>query len=58
MLKMHADSFADLIKMSAKLGLSRMKEVPQLRRDDSATDLTGVLFDSLRAGKLEAVCPR
>jgi FixJ family two-component response regulator len=36
MQKMHANSFADLIKMAAKLGLSRMKEFPRLRRDDSA----------------------
>jgi FixJ family two-component response regulator len=35
MQKMQADSFADLIKMAAKLGLSRMKEFPQLSRDDS-----------------------
>jgi FixJ family two-component response regulator len=41
MQKMHANSFADLIKMAAKLGLSRMKEFPRLRCDDSATDLTG-----------------
>ena len=58
MQKMHANSFADLIKMAAKLGLSRRKEFPRLRRDDSATDLSGVLLDSYRAGILEAVCPR
>ncbi len=58
MQKMHANSFADLIKMAAKLGLSRRKEFPRLRRDDSATDLRGVLLDSYRAGILEAVCPR
>ncbi len=46
MHKMHADSFADLIKMAAKLGLSRMKESPRLRRDDSAADLTGALLDA------------
>ena len=46
MQKMHANSFADLIRMAAKLGLSRRKEFPWLRRDDSATDLTGVLLDA------------
>jgi FixJ family two-component response regulator len=46
MQKMHANSFADLIKMDAKLGPSRMKEFPRLRRNDSATDLTGVLLDA------------
>jgi FixJ family two-component response regulator len=54
MQKMHADSFADLIKMAAKLGLSRMKEFPRPRRDDSATALTGVLLNSYRGGILEA----
>jgi FixJ family two-component response regulator len=54
MQKMHADSFADLIKMAAKLGLSRMKEFPRPRRDDSATALTGVLLNSHRGGILEA----
>jgi FixJ family two-component response regulator len=54
MQKMHADSFADLIKMAAKLGLSRMKELPRLRRDESATALTGVLLDSYRVGILGA----
>ena len=50
MQKMRANSFADLIKMDAKLGLSRMKEFPRLRRDDSAADLTDALLDSyLRA---------
>jgi FixJ family two-component response regulator len=44
MQKMRANSFADLIKMSAKLGLNRTKEHPRLRRDDSVADLTGVLF--------------
>ncbi len=53
MQKMHADSFADLIKMAAKLGLSRMKEVPRSRRDGSATALTGVLLDSYCAGIVE-----
>jgi DNA-binding CsgD family transcriptional regulator len=54
MQKMHANSFADLINMAAKLGLSRRKELPRLRRDDSATDLTGVLLESYRAGILGA----
>jgi FixJ family two-component response regulator len=58
MQKMHANSFADLIKMAAKLGLSRRKEFPRFRRDDSATELTGVLLGSYRAGILEAACPR
>jgi FixJ family two-component response regulator len=58
MQKMQANSFADLIKMAAKLGLSKKKEFPWLRRDDSASDLTGALIDSYRAGMLEAVCPR
>ena len=35
MQKMHANSFADLIKMSAKLGLSRMNDFPRLRGDHS-----------------------
>ena len=46
MQKMHADSFSDLIRMAAKLGLSRRKEFLWLHRDDSATDLTGVLLDA------------
>jgi FixJ family two-component response regulator len=46
MQKMHADSFADLIKMSAKLGLSRMKDFPGLRGHHSATALTGVLMNA------------
>jgi FixJ family two-component response regulator len=46
MQKMHADSFADLVKMAAKLGLSRMKECPRVCRNDSASDLTGVLLDA------------
>jgi FixJ family two-component response regulator len=46
MQKMHANSFADLIKMDAKLGLSRMKDFPRFHRDDSASDLTGVLLDA------------
>jgi len=54
MQKMHANSFADLIKMAAKLGLSRMKEFPGIRYDDSATALTGILLDSYRPGMLEA----
>jgi FixJ family two-component response regulator len=53
MQKMHANSFADLIKMAGKLGLSRMKELPRPRHDDAATDLPGVLLDSYRAGILE-----
>jgi FixJ family two-component response regulator len=57
MQKMHANSFADLIRMAAKLGLSRRKDFPRLRRDDSATSLAGVLVDSYRTGMLEAVCP-
>jgi FixJ family two-component response regulator len=35
MQKMRADSFADLIKMSAKLGLSRRNDLPRLRGDHS-----------------------
>jgi FixJ family two-component response regulator len=58
MQKMHANSFADLIKMAAKLGLSRMKEIPRLRSNDSASRLTGVLLDSYRAAILEAASPR
>jgi FixJ family two-component response regulator len=56
MQKMHANSFVDLINMAARLGLSKRKEFSRLRRDDSATDLPGVLLDSYRAGTLEAVC--
>jgi FixJ family two-component response regulator len=62
MQKMHANSFADLIKMAAKLGLSRMKEFSHPRRGDSAADLPndlhGMLFDSYRRGVFEAVYPR
>jgi len=58
MQKMQASSFSDLIKMSSKLGLSRRKELPRLRRDDSSSSLPGVLLDSYRAGILEALCPR
>jgi FixJ family two-component response regulator len=58
MQKMHAESFSDLIKMAAKLGLSRRKESPRPRHDYSAIDLTTVLLDSHRAGTLEAACPR
>jgi FixJ family two-component response regulator len=52
MHKMEADSFSDLIKMAAKLGLSKRKELPRLRSDASAIELTGVLPDSYRAGML------
>jgi FixJ family two-component response regulator len=58
MLKMHAKSFVYLIKMAAKLELSRQREFLRPRHDDSSTDLPGVLLDSYRAGMLEAVCPR
>jgi FixJ family two-component response regulator len=58
MQKMRANSFADLIKMAAKLGISRRQEFPRLRRDDSATGISGVLLDSCRTGILEAVYPR
>jgi FixJ family two-component response regulator len=54
MQKMHANSFADLIKMATKLGVYRMKELPRLRRDDSAAALTGVLLDSYCADTMEA----
>jgi FixJ family two-component response regulator len=54
MQKMHANSFADLIKMAAKLGLSKMKELPRVPNNITATDLTGVLLDPYRAGVLEA----
>jgi FixJ family two-component response regulator len=54
MQKMHANSFADLIKMATKLGVYRMKELPRPRRNDSATALTGVLLDSYCAGIVEA----
>ena len=54
MQKMHASSFADLIKMATKLGVYRMKELPRSRRDDSTTALTGVLLDSYCAGTVEA----
>jgi FixJ family two-component response regulator len=46
MQKMHANSFADLIKMAAKLGPSRTKEFSRLRHNDSVTDLTGELLDA------------
>jgi FixJ family two-component response regulator len=46
MQKMQADSFSDLIKMAAKLGVSKMKEPPRLRHGDSSGNLTGVLLDS------------
>jgi FixJ family two-component response regulator len=57
MHKMEADSFSALIKMAAKLGLSKTKEfprkeLPRLRRDASAIDLPGVPLDSYRAGML------
>lgn len=57
MQKMHAESFSDLVKMAAKLGLSKRKESFRPHHDDSATDLTGVL-DSYRAGILEVACSR
>ncbi|WP_158794062.1 response regulator transcription factor [Granulicella sp. L60] len=50
MQKMQANSFTDLIKMATKLGVSKRKELHGLRHDVSATDLTGVLLDSYRAG--------
>ncbi|WP_158944945.1 response regulator transcription factor [Granulicella sp. S190] len=43
MQKMQANSFSDLIKMAAKLGLSRRRESPRPCRGDSVTDLSGVL---------------
>jgi FixJ family two-component response regulator len=46
MQKMQADSFSDLIKMAAKLGVSKMKELPRLRHGESSRNLTGVLLDS------------
>ena len=58
MQKMGANSFADLIKMAAKLGASRMKEFPRPRRVESATDVTGGILDSYRAGQLEAAYSR
>ena len=58
MQKMGADSFADLIRMARKLGLSRRKESPRPRGGDSPTDLPGVFLDSYRVGKLEAVYTR
>ena len=54
MQKMHANSFADLIKMATKLGVYKMKELPRSRREDSTTALTGVLLDSYCAGTVEA----
>jgi FixJ family two-component response regulator len=54
MQKMHANSFADLIKMAAKLGLSKMNELPRVPSKIAATDLTDVLLDPYRAGVLEA----
>jgi FixJ family two-component response regulator len=53
MQKMHADSFADLIKMAAKLGVSRMKELPRLHHDHSGAALSGVLLDSYSPAMLE-----
>ena len=58
MQKMHANSFADLIKMAAKLGLPRMKDFSRLRRDDSFTDLPRVPLGPYRAGRLEAASLR
>ncbi|WP_260735140.1 response regulator transcription factor [Tunturiibacter lichenicola] len=46
MQKMQADSFSDLIKMAAKLGVSKMKELPRLRHGESSRNLTDVLLDS------------
>jgi len=57
MQKMKANSFADLIKMAAKLGLSRMKEVPRLH-DRSATAVTGALLDSYRSSISETAYER
>ena len=58
MQKMRAHSFADLIKMAAKLGLSKRKESSRLRCDDCATRLAGVIPAPCRAGRFEAVYPR
>jgi FixJ family two-component response regulator len=46
MQKMHASSFADLIKMSGKLGLSGTKDLPRLRGDHYASTFTGVLLNA------------
>ncbi len=55
MQKMHASSFADLIRMAAKLGLFRMKDFSPLRSDDSATDLTGVLLGAAANASQQAI---
>jgi FixJ family two-component response regulator len=52
MHKMEADSFSDLIKMAAKLGLSKRKEFSRFRSNVAATDRSGVLADPYRAGML------
>jgi len=57
MQKMQANSFADLIKMAARLGLARRKELPRFRRNSSATGPTRGLLDSHPAGLLETACP-
>jgi FixJ family two-component response regulator len=54
MQKMQASSLADLVRMAAKLGLSRMRELPRLRRDHSATAVAGALLDSYRSSISEA----
>jgi FixJ family two-component response regulator len=46
MQKMHANSFADLIRMAAKLGTSRRNDLPQLRADNFGAGLTRVLLDA------------
>jgi len=58
MQKMRANSLADLVKMAARLELSRRNEFPRLRRDDSGPDLSGVPFDTHRVGISETGCPR
>jgi FixJ family two-component response regulator len=58
MQKMRANSLADLVKMAARLELSRTNEFPRRRRNDSGPDLSGVLFDAHRVGISETDCPR
>ncbi|MGA7107337.1 MAG: response regulator [Terracidiphilus sp.] len=58
MQKMRANSLVDLIKMASRLGVSRRKDFPRLRRDDLPTEFTGALLDSYHAGILESACPR
>jgi FixJ family two-component response regulator len=58
MQKMQAGSFADLIKMAARLGLSKMRDFPRPRMEDSPVELSGALLDPYRSGMLEAACPR